>query len=151
MSAWFPIVQTAGIIGGLVFSGLALRTATRSSRTANLIQITAAHRDIWRHYEEHPELAQLFDDTRSGSDASEAERLFVSQLILHLAATYEAARSGALVPLEGLALDVRHVFRLPVPFSIWQELRPYQNRAFVKFVDDQARRGRAQLRTLTAP
>ena len=45
-------IQSVGIIGGLVFTALALRADTKSRRAENLIRITENHRALWTRFDE---------------------------------------------------------------------------------------------------
>src|SRR5258708_7781649 len=44
---WFTLLQSVGIIGGLLLTTSALNSDARTRRVANLIEITRGHRDIW--------------------------------------------------------------------------------------------------------
>ena len=57
------------------------------------------------------------------------------ELVLHIAACYEAGRLGVLPPYEGLNADVRQLMAKPLPRAVWRELRPYQNAHFREFVE----------------
>jgi hypothetical protein len=60
---------------------------------------------------------------------------FLTELILHLSASFEAAQADALVPIEGLRRDARSLFALPAPRAVWSELRHLQNERFRQFID----------------
>jgi len=62
MSDWFQVVQTLGINGSLLLSALAFRSASRATRVANLLTLTAAHRDIWRRLDEDATLEHVLDE-----------------------------------------------------------------------------------------
>jgi hypothetical protein len=59
----------------------------------------------------------------------------VGFLFLHLNASYQAIKAGVLTKAEGLATDIQYFFALPVPQSVWQELRKFYDADFVAFVD----------------
>ncbi len=66
---------------------------------------------------------------------TEHERLIVRLLILHLNAAYHAAKISNVVRLEGIHVDIRRFFAARIPATVWAELREFQNRDFVRFVE----------------
>ena len=69
---------------------------------------------------------------------TDAERLFVLFLILHLASSFEATKHGMYFAEHGLRADVREFFANPIPQVVWREMKRYQQRNFVEFVEDAA-------------
>ena len=135
---WFDFIQTAGIIGGLFFTGLNFRDNFKARQVATLIEITRSHRDIWKQLFTHTELTRV---TKTDIDLSlepitEHERLIVHLLILHLNSTYHAAKISNVVRLEGIHTDIERFFVAPIPRKVWNDLRAFQNRDFVRFVEE---------------
>src|SRR5262245_33463143 len=95
---WFTLLQSAGIIGSLLFTAIELHDDAKSRRASNLIEITKAHRDIWSQLYQHPELARItkFDVDLKKRPATIKEEIFVRAVILHLNSAYHAMRSGVL-------------------------------------------------------
>lgn len=131
-------IQSAGIILGLLFTGVALRAETRSRQIENLIRITEGHRALWTYFDEKPELGRIFlyqlDLEEHPITAKEIR--FVQFLINHLLLTFRAQQWGLLGSPERLKDDVRTFFALPIPRAAWEKARRYQDADFRKFVDD---------------
>src|SRR6266536_387205 len=134
---WFNLVQTAGIIASLGVTASALLKQARQTQAQNLLTITEHHRDIWRQPIEQQGLWGILRDEplSPGEEVPAAQRHFVVQLILHLAASYEAMRLGALTELEGLRADVHDFFAKPIPRQVWEDSKRYQNQRFIAFVE----------------
>ena len=60
---WFDLLSTVGIVGSLWFTAVAFRSEARTRRTANLLIITANHREIWKEFSRNPALARVVDPT----------------------------------------------------------------------------------------
>lgn len=79
-------------------------------------RMTAAHRDIWSKVYEHPRLARVLQHVEAKPDSiSSDEEMFVTFLILHLAASYRARKFGMILQEEGLRLDMQEFFALWPP------------------------------------
>jgi|SRR6266850_5346183 len=134
---WFTLLQSAGIIGGLLFTAVSLRIDAKVRRVGNLIAVTHEHRDIWTQLYKRPELWRVVDrdlDLEQAPPTAE-EELFVNFLILHLASVHEAMREGMFVQLPGVQRDIRNFFSLPIPNLVWGKLRSLQNIEFVAFIE----------------
>ena len=132
------LLESAGIIGSLLFTGVTLRRDSRSRHVANLITLTAQHRDIWEKFYDKPHLARVRDtkvDLRKQPPTRD-ESLFVNLLILHLNCWYQAIRRGEINPPEGLGMDVGNFYGLPIPNHIWQQRKKLHDAEFVSFVDE---------------
>ena len=134
---WFSLFESAGIIGGLLFTAVTLRADTQAQRIGNLIAITKHHHDIWTHLFTHPELIRILDKSVNLKSApvTDEEELFVNLLILHLNSAYHAMQAGMFVKQEGLQRDIQTFFSLPIPRSIWEATQAFQDADFVKFVE----------------
>lgn len=134
---WFDLLQTLGIVGGLLFTAYAIRKDEKGRKIGNLIAMNQQHHEIWRELYERPELARVLKKEADVNSApiTDAEKLFVNSLILQLSTVYRAMKEGMFVPLEGLKEDIKGFFSLPIPKNIWEENKPLQNKDFVKFVD----------------
>jgi len=133
---WFEIVQTIGIIAGLVYTAHALNTAKKSQKVSNLFLITQYHREIWKTLLENPNLSRVLEPNLTNITISQEENIFVTFLILHLSAAFQAIKIEAITPIEGLALDIQTFFSLPIPRKVWEDQKKYQNQDFVKFVNE---------------
>ena len=139
---WINLLDAVGIISGLFFTAIALHSDTKSRQIANLLTITKNHRDIWKEFYLRPELSRLMDPSASASKQAitAAEEEFVNFVTLHLSSVYYALKDEMVIKIEGLRKDVGSFFSLPIPASIWEKTKEFQNRDFVAFVE-QCRRG----------
>jgi len=115
----------------------ASKAADRSARASTLLSLTASHREIWRQFASKPELQHALDWDAEPEEISDDEQAWLRELILHISASFEAERLGALPRLEGLDADIRQLLAKPLPHAVWRQLRPYQNKAFVRYVEKQ--------------
>jgi len=135
---WFDLLQTVGVVGGLLFTAYSIRREESSRKITNLIAIKEQHREIWKELFDRPKLSRVL---RGNVDLkrqpiSDEEYLFVKLLILHLDTVHRAMKSGMFVKLEGLQKDIVEFFSSPIPKGVWEEMKPLQDEAFVRFVED---------------
>lgn len=136
------VIQSGGIVVS-IFIGVCsvwigaqnARAASRAAQVRNLLDITQSHRDIWRRYQEQPELKRVMEWDIDATTMTDSEFFFLRELILHVSASFEANRVGVLSPLEGMNLDVRMLFSRPLPRAAWERLKPVQNAAFRDFIE----------------
>src|SRR5437762_1629442 len=86
------LLQSLGIVGGLLFTGISLKVDARVRRVQSLLKITEQHRNIWSRLYDNPELGRVTD---SNADleilpTTREEELFVQLLVLHLNSVYNA-------------------------------------------------------------
>jgi hypothetical protein len=134
---WFDLLQTVGIVGGLLFTSLAVWRDDRSRKISNLISINQQYREIWKELYERPELSRLLDKNADvvRTPVSDQESLFINLLILHLDSVFRATRAGMAVKFEGLQKDVAEFFKLPIPKAVWRQMKPFHNKDFVRFIE----------------
>jgi hypothetical protein len=135
---WFVFLQSLGIVGGLSFTGIALLIDARVRKVGNLFEITKQHREIWTLLYTKEELKRVLDPRANLSDnpVTENEKIFVNLLILHLATSHRAAKAGVFTLPQELETDIRDFFSHPVPRTVWEMMRPFQDLDFVRFVDE---------------
>ena len=135
---WFDALSAVGIIGGLVFTALALRLDANARKVANLLTITTNHREIWKEFFRRPELARVLEATAdlARKPIAPEEKEFVNFVILHLSTVYYATKDDVVTRLQGLRHDVGSFFSLPIPSKIWEKSKMFQNKDFINFVDD---------------
>ena len=134
---WFNLLSAVGIIGGLWFTAYSLHSDIKTKRVANLLTITANHREVWKAFLNDKQLARVRDalaDTAK-QPVTEAERVFVTFVILHMSSVYYAMSDQLVVKLEGLRRDIAQFFALPIPSEVWEKLNVLQNDDFVAFVE----------------
>jgi hypothetical protein len=134
---WFTVLQSMGIVGGLLFTGLALRLDAKSRRISNLIDLTDAHREIWSQLLRRPDLNRVLDASPElkGAAVSIPERIFVVLLITHLNCVYHSLEAKLSVKPEELRRDIRRLFARPIPRAVWAQVKSVQDGEFVQFVE----------------
>lgn len=134
---WFDLLQSLGIVGGLIFTGVVLRLDIRSRRITNLIDLTQGHREIWSQFGKRPELRRVIDPKVdiAKTGVTDAERIFVTLVIVHLNSVYHALDDALSIRPDHLREDVRSLFSLPVPRAVWEQVKPMQDRKFAVFVE----------------
>jgi hypothetical protein len=134
---WFNLISVAGIIGGLYFTAFSLRSETKTRRIANLLTITANHREIWKEFANNPQFKRVLDASTNlvKQPVTADEEIFVNLVLLHVSSVYYAMKDQLVVKLEGLRRDVSQFLALPIPRAIWQKSKLVQNDDFVAFVE----------------
>lgn len=125
-----------GIVGSLLFTAISLHSETKTRRVANLLTLTQNHRELWRGFDQNPELHRVFDGDADTQDMppTRAEEVFINLVIQHLASVYRAAQSDLTIKPKGLQRDVRMFFSLPIPNHVWQKMREFHDEDFANFV-----------------
>ncbi len=134
---WFDLFSSVGIIGGLWFTAVSLRSETKTRRIANLLTITANHREVWKEIFLRPDLSRVLDDSAdvAKQPVTPAERFFVNMIISHTSSVYEALKDELVTKQEGLRRDVKAFFSLPIPKSVWIKTKLLQNQDFAAFIE----------------
>ena len=135
---WFGLFSTVGITGGLWFTAVSLHSETKTRRIANLLTITANHREIWKELLHRPELARVLDASANVTKqpVTRAEEIFVNMIILHISSVYYAMNDELVIKLEGLRRDVAQFLSLPIPKAVWEKTKVLQNDALVRFIEE---------------
>ena len=135
---WFDLLSAVGIIGGLLFTAVSLRSETKTRRIENLLTLTENHRELWSRLFEDHNLDRVMDAAPdlSKRPLSREESIFVNLVIQHLNGAYEALKTGLTIKPEGLREDVGEFFLLPIPRMIWERIKGLQNDDFVEFVEE---------------
>jgi hypothetical protein len=132
---WFVLLQSVGIIGGLLLTASSLRSETKTRRVSNLLAITESHRKVWTEFYRRPELQRVLDERVDLRNVKREEEIFVNLVIFHLNSVFYARKSGLVFKLEGLRRDIWWFFSLPIPRMIWEKTKVLQNDDFVAFVE----------------
>ncbi len=132
------LLESGGIIASLLFTAVTLRRDARSRHVANLITLTAQHRDIWERFYERPHLSRVRDPAVNlqKQPPTRDEFLFVHLIILHLNCWHQAIKRREVKEPEGMDMDVGTFFSLPIPNHVWQQRRKYQDEDFVRYVEE---------------
>src|SRR6266446_2193657 len=101
---WLELLQSIGIVGGLLFTALSLRIDAKVRRVANLLTITEHHRAIWTRLHDRPELSRVINPAADiqREPVTDAEELFVMLVVLHLGSAQEATKQGMFAAPDGL-------------------------------------------------
>jgi hypothetical protein len=134
---WFELFSSVGIIGGLWFTAVSLRSEIKTRRVANLLTITANHREVWKEFFSTPELTRVIDPAANltNKPVTPDEEFFVNMIISHTSSVYEALKDELVIKQEGLRRDVQSFFSLPVPKAVWIKTKLLQNQDFAAFID----------------
>ena len=133
----FNLISAAGIIGSFFFTAHSLRSETKTRRIANLLTITANHREVWKVFLADKGLARVRDPLADiiKQPVTDAERFFVTLVILHMGSVYHAMSDQLVVKVEGLRRDIAQFLSLPIPREVWDKIKVLQNDDFAAFVE----------------
>lgn len=133
----FELLSAVGIIGGLIFTAVSLRSDARARRIGNLIALTSNHREIWETTYKHGDLSRILEpraDVAARPPTSD-EITFVIVVIQHIACVHQCIQSDLSISPEEIRRDIQTLFSLPVPRAVWEHAKPLQNHGFANFVD----------------
>lgn len=135
---WFNLVQTIGIVFGLIFTSASLRRDAGGRRLANLLALKQEHRELWNTIHERPELARILtkDADLIANPMTEPEEIFLRQLIVHVAVSWELIRQGTPLNRQAFRNDVADFFTLPLPRKVWLAVKGAQDARFRKFLEN---------------
>lgn len=142
IGGWFVnnavnLLSAFGIVGSLFIATMSFRSEAKTRRIANLLSITANHRELWKAYLNDKELERIRDMSAKTSrqPVTEAERIFVNMVIQHLNTVYYAMNDQLVVKVEGMRRDIAQFLSLPIPREVWEKIKVLQNDDFVEFVE----------------
>jgi hypothetical protein len=134
---WFSLVQTAGVVGGLIFTGVTISRDAKAKEAANLLAFAERHRLLWSELLERPELQRIFSETAdlSESPITQAEEVFLNLAFVQYEAGWRMAKNVDRNDLKPLKADVRKFFTLPLQRVVWDKTKGSRNPKFVRFVE----------------
>jgi len=134
---WFSLLQTIGIIGSLVFTGVSLRQETHSRRASDLLTLTEHHRDLWQEVYCRPGLGRIYAEEVDliSSPVTVAEERFLNEVIVHFHTAWQLVSQGSLLSLETMRVDARTFFMLPIPQAVWKQTKANRDSKFVHFIE----------------
>jgi len=134
---WFSLLQTVGIIGSLIFTGVSLRQDTNGRRASDLLTLTEHHRDLWQEVYSRPGLGRIYAEEVDliASPVTIAEERFLNEVIVHFHTAWQLVSQGSLLSLEAMRVDARTFFRLPVPQAVWKQTKTSRDSEFVRFIE----------------
>ena len=126
---WFDLLQTAGIVAGLLFPAFTARRESKSRNISNLLAITQSHREIWLQVFENQQLLRILKPkiNLERHPVSLHERIFVNLIILHLTSVLAAVREGVMDKPEGHDKDIVEFFSLPIPKSVLESTSDFRD------------------------
>jgi hypothetical protein len=82
---WFPFLQTVGIIGGLVFTAVSIRQATKARKVSDLLALTEQHRQLWNGVYTRPGLERIYAERADllANPITVPEERFLNEVIVH--------------------------------------------------------------------
>lgn len=133
----FDLLGATGIVCSLLYTARSFRADETSRRIANLLTLTTAHREIWTTLYTRPEIKRVLDPKADlyRKPMSDEEALFVTLLLLHLNATWQATKEGVFRTKQAIEEDIRWFFSLPIPKAVWERSKMLQDSDFVEFVE----------------
>lgn len=133
---WFDLLQSAFIVGGFMLSYYATRSDNRSRKVEHLLQLNQSHREIWGKTYSHPELLRIkrADVNLQKHPITASEKRFAIEIIMHIYSVYEAIQSKQFDGKD-VEKDIVQHLQLPIPNTIWQEVKEYHDRHFVRYID----------------
>lgn len=135
---WHEVLEAVGIVGGLIFTGVTLRHDLQARKIAEYLTQATQHRRLWGQLHRRPGLRRLLEPDRDVAEEplSVEERRYLELVVTHFHTGWLISGAGhSLVPLNVLAADAGHFFRLPAPAAVWAEVRRVYQEEFVGFVD----------------
>ena len=149
-SSWvdgnFNLIQSVGIIGGLMTASIALfANAAASNRDAkakerdNILTLSEHHRNLWwGEISKNQKLLRIFqtDVDVLKEPATLLEEVYLNETFAQYLTGWRIAKAEGLTTLNELAIDVKWFFSLPLPRVVWEKSKKYRNRRFVQFVKE---------------
>ncbi len=134
---WFSLVQTIGIVGGLLFTAISIRQATVARKASDLLNLTEQHRHLWNEVYSRPALSRIYAENVDllAHPLTIQEERFLNEVIVHFQTGWQLASNGALLTLEAMAADARTFFRLPLPHTVWSRTKAARDPKFVRFIE----------------
>jgi hypothetical protein len=134
---WFNLVQTAGIVGGLLMGAGAANREAKAREIENLLTIAEHHREVWGELLKSPEVKRVLqpDADVVAEPLTVREEECTNLVIVHYLKTWRIAQTGGLFTVKELSADVRGFFSLPLPRAFWEKTKSFRNPRFVRFVE----------------
>lgn len=134
---WFTLLSSAGIIGSLCLTAVSLRSETKTRRIANVLAITANHREIWEEFLRTPALSRVLDPKADvvSQPVTPAEEMFVNLVISHVNSVYYATNNELVIKWQNWRQDIGQFLSLPIPKAVWTKVKLLQNQDFAAFME----------------
>jgi hypothetical protein len=140
---WFSIVQTLGIVLGLLFTAASFCKDGQARQLSNLLAMAERHRSLWSELQKCPELSRILKKKVDLSNAPTlAEREFLNLIIIHFETGWRVAKTTDREELKNFKIDVGEFFSLPLPRAVWEMTKTSHNPQFAGFVEQAIERRR---------
>jgi hypothetical protein len=148
---WSNVIGAAGIIGGLLFTGInslftaaGFREDAKNKLITNLLALDERHRALWSEVKLRPELKRILSKNVNlvAQPMSPEEDVSMWQIIQQFETGWRVEKILNRGELESLARDAAEVFSHPLPRAAWEKEKRFRNPKFVRFVEralDQSR------------
>jgi hypothetical protein len=136
---WFNLLQTCGIVAGLVFSAMTMRRDVEGRRISDQIGMAEQHRELWGAMLDNPKLERVLEATRDlqKEPVTTVEEQFLISVIAYYHSNWlMGLRGGSLVSLHAQALDAGWFFQLPLPAFVWAKVKGTHEPRFREFIED---------------
>src|SRR6266850_642418 len=136
-SNWFSLLQSLGIIFGLVFTAVSVRRDTAARQASDLLSLSERHQELWSELYKRAELQRIRGEEADlvASPVTPAEREFLRLVFVHFYAGWLLAKRGSLVRMAAVREDTRNFFSLPIPRAVWKETHAGMDPKFIAFVN----------------
>ena len=138
---WHSLVESLGIIGSLIFTGVTVRRDLGARRVTEHLTLAGQHRRLWGQLHRRRGLERVLEANRdlAQEPVTQEERLFLELAFVHFHTGWLICReNGSLTPVRVLALDAGHFF-LPAPAAVWVAVRQSYQPEFVSFLREAVR------------
>jgi hypothetical protein len=134
---WFSLLQTIGIVGGLLLTAYSMLDSSRVRKVDTLINLTEQHRSIWLKLFDTPALKRVLEEKPdlTKHPITDDEMLFVNLVILHLTTVLTAIRKGIFPKPAGQDADLKYFFSLPIPNAAWTQTKAFRDPETVRYVE----------------
>jgi hypothetical protein len=134
-SNWFSLVQTVGIVGGLIFTASTIRENSKERRMSNMLTLSDRHRALWNEAVQRKELDRVFQpdaDLKNPTTITEEE--FLNLAMIHYELGWRLAKSIGRDEARAQERDACNFFSLPLPRAFWEKSKGFRNQRFVRYV-----------------
>lgn len=134
---WVFVIQSAGVIGSLIFTAIAIARDARERKIANLLTMAANHREVWDQLGSREDLKRVLETKLDliAEPPTTAESEFLRSAIAHFLTGWRVVNAGGVIKVKEFAADVRGFFSLPLPRAVWDKTKQFRNQRFVEFVE----------------
>ena len=134
---WMQLLESLGIVGGLLFSGMALRSDVRSRKIDNHIKLAEGYRSIWSLVFADSSLDRIRrkDVDLNLFPITPSEDRIARFVLQNVLLAFEARRAGQLGDIGNLEADISAFLSNPIPRQVWGEIERFQPKPFRDFVN----------------